>query len=59
MKAGAIVAQGDPRHVMTAELVEEVFGLRLPDHRRPGDAHPAGHPALGHRPTRRSGCPYF
>jgi len=27
MKAGAIVAQGDPREVMTAELVEEVFGL--------------------------------
>jgi ABC-type cobalamin/Fe3+-siderophores transport system ATPase subunit len=27
MKAGAIVAQGDPREVMTAELIEEVFGL--------------------------------
>ena len=27
MKAGAIVAQGDPREVMTAELVEDVFGL--------------------------------
>jgi iron complex transport system ATP-binding protein len=27
MKAGAIVAQGDPREVMTAGLVEEVFGL--------------------------------
>jgi iron complex transport system ATP-binding protein len=27
MKSGAIVAQGDPREVMTAELVEEVFGL--------------------------------
>jgi ABC-type cobalamin/Fe3+-siderophores transport system ATPase subunit len=27
MKAGAIVAQGDPRQVMTAGLVEQVFGL--------------------------------
>lgn len=27
MKAGAIVAQGDPREVMTAELVADVFGL--------------------------------
>ena len=27
MKAGAIVAQGDPREVMTAEMVEDVFGL--------------------------------
>jgi len=27
MKAGAIVAQGDPREVVTAELVEDVFGL--------------------------------
>ncbi|MCZ4101761.1 ABC transporter ATP-binding protein [Streptomyces sp. So13.3] len=28
MKAGRIVAQGDPREIVTAELVEEVFGLR-------------------------------
>lgn len=28
MKAGAIVAQGDPRTVVTAALIEEVFGLR-------------------------------
>jgi iron complex transport system ATP-binding protein len=28
MKDGAIVAQGDPRTVVTAELVERVFGLR-------------------------------
>ncbi|GID93302.1 ABC transporter ATP-binding protein [Amorphoplanes digitatis] len=27
MKSGRIVAQGDPREVMTAELVEDVFGL--------------------------------
>ncbi|GAA3341875.1 ABC transporter ATP-binding protein [Amorphoplanes nipponensis] len=27
MKAGAIVAQGDPRAVLTAELVADVFGL--------------------------------
>ncbi|MEU8608483.1 ABC transporter ATP-binding protein [Actinoplanes sp. NPDC048791] len=27
MKAGVIVAQGDPREVMTAELVEDVFAL--------------------------------
>jgi iron complex transport system ATP-binding protein len=27
MKAGVIVAQGDPREVMTAELIEEVFAL--------------------------------
>jgi len=27
MKAGAIVAQGDPSTVLTAELVQEVFGL--------------------------------
>ena len=27
MKAGRIVAQGDPREVVTAELVEDVFGL--------------------------------
>jgi iron complex transport system ATP-binding protein len=27
MKAGAIVAQGDPREVMTAELIEDVFAL--------------------------------
>ncbi|MET8148733.1 ABC transporter ATP-binding protein [Actinoplanes sp. NPDC049668] len=27
MKSGAIVAQGDPREVMTAELVADVFGL--------------------------------
>ncbi|WP_045821315.1 ABC transporter ATP-binding protein [Williamsia herbipolensis] len=28
MKAGSIVAQGDPSEVITAELVEEVYGLR-------------------------------
>ncbi|MER6915121.1 ABC transporter ATP-binding protein [Streptomyces sp. NPDC000594] len=28
MKAGRIVAEGDPAEVITAELVEEVFGLR-------------------------------
>ena len=28
MKAGRIVAQGDPRQIVTAELVTEVFGLR-------------------------------
>lgn len=28
MKAGAIVAQGDPDDVITAELVEEVYGLK-------------------------------
>jgi iron complex transport system ATP-binding protein len=27
MKAGAIVAEGDPRTVVTAELIEDVFGL--------------------------------
>ncbi|MEE2046112.1 ABC transporter ATP-binding protein, partial [Nocardiopsis tropica] len=27
MKEGAIVAEGDPAKVVTAELVEEVFGL--------------------------------
>jgi ferric enterobactin transport system ATP-binding protein len=27
MKAGVIVAEGDPRHVVTGELVEDVFGL--------------------------------
>lgn len=27
MKAGAIVAQGDPREVVTAELIADVFGL--------------------------------
>ncbi|MBJ7336888.1 ABC transporter ATP-binding protein [Mycolicibacterium sp.] len=27
MKSGSIVAQGDPVHVITAELVEEVYGL--------------------------------
>ena len=27
LKAGKIVAQGDPREVMTAELVEDVFAL--------------------------------
>lgn len=34
MKAGAIVAQGEPSHVVTADLVREVFGLEsviLPD----------------------------
>ncbi|HVX18880.1 MAG TPA: ABC transporter ATP-binding protein [Acidimicrobiales bacterium] len=29
MRNGAIVAQGPPDHVVTAELVEEVFGLRV------------------------------
>ena len=28
MKGGQIVAQGDPREVVTAQLVEEVFGLK-------------------------------
>ena len=28
MKAGAIVAQGDPSEVITASLVEEVYGLK-------------------------------
>jgi len=28
MKAGRIVGQGDPRTVVTAELIEEVYGLR-------------------------------
>jgi iron complex transport system ATP-binding protein len=28
MRGGAIVAQGPPREIVTAELVEEVFGLR-------------------------------
>jgi iron complex transport system ATP-binding protein len=27
MKAGAVVAEGDPRHIVTAELIEDVFGL--------------------------------
>lgn len=27
MKAGVVVAEGDPRHVVTGELVEDVFGL--------------------------------
>jgi ABC-type cobalamin/Fe3+-siderophores transport system ATPase subunit len=27
MKAGSVVAQGDPRSIVTAELIEEVFGL--------------------------------
>ena len=27
MRDGAIVAQGDPRTIVTAALVEEVFGL--------------------------------
>jgi iron complex transport system ATP-binding protein len=27
MKAGRIIAQGPPRDVVTAELVQEVFGL--------------------------------
>ncbi|TDE41873.1 ABC transporter ATP-binding protein [Nonomuraea mesophila] len=27
MKAGAVVAQGDPRQIVTAELIEDVFGL--------------------------------
>lgn len=27
MKAGAVAAQGDPRDIVTAELVEDVFGL--------------------------------
>ncbi|TDD21801.1 ABC transporter ATP-binding protein [Nonomuraea diastatica] len=27
MKAGAVVAQGDPRKIVTAELIEDVFGL--------------------------------
>lgn len=28
MKDGAVVAQGRPEEIITAELVEEVFGLR-------------------------------
>jgi iron complex transport system ATP-binding protein len=34
MKGGRIVAQGNPAEVVTAELVEEVFGVRssvIPD----------------------------
>ena len=27
MRDGRVVAQGDPREIVTAELVEEVFGL--------------------------------
>jgi iron complex transport system ATP-binding protein len=28
MQAGAVVAEGDPRDVITAELVEQVYGMR-------------------------------
>ncbi len=27
MRAGVVVAEGDPRHVVTGDLVEDVFGL--------------------------------
>ena len=37
MREGAIVAEGDPAEIVDAELVERVFGLPLPRHRRPGD----------------------
>jgi len=28
MKDGQVIAQGDPREIITAKLVEEVFGLK-------------------------------
>ena len=42
MRDGEVVAEGAPGDVVTAELVEEVFGLPLPGHRRPGDGDAAG-----------------
>lgn len=55
MKSGRIVAQGDPREVMTAELVEDVFGLGCRIIDDPEDAHPAGHPAIIGVPADRLG----
>jgi iron complex transport system ATP-binding protein len=53
MKAGAIVAQGTPADVLTAELVDEVFGLAarvVPD---PVSGSPLVVPLGRHRPASR------
>ena len=42
MKAGAIVAQGNPNDVITEELVEAVYGLECQIIDDPADRHAAG-----------------
>ena len=42
MRDGEVIAEGAPGDIVTAELVERVFGMQLPDHRGPGDRYSAG-----------------
>ena len=51
MADGAIVAEGDPQHIVTADLVAARLRPPLPRHRRPRDRHAAGRP--GSTPPRR------
>ena len=42
MKAGRIVAEGVPGEIVTADLVEDVYGAAVRGHRGPADADAAG-----------------
>ena len=37
---GVVVAHGDPDHVLTADLLSEVYGCRIEVGRHPIDGHP-------------------
>ena len=56
MRDGAIVAQGEPAEIVTAELVEDGVRPAVPGDRRPGGGHPArgagGAPRAGAAMTR-------
>ena len=49
MKHGAIVAQGAPAEVVTAELVEEVYELAVEIHPDPVSGTPVPYPLAGRR----------
>ncbi len=54
MKDGLVVAHGDPREVVTADLVRTLYGLEADILHAPADGSPVVVPAASARPPRHA-----